>query len=178
MSKKAYGFTVVELMVVVVVIAILAAVSFVIYRGVQDSARNTQRESDIVAIVKSLEAYYAKNGSYPTSTSCGSTTINSTWCTSADASWQNFSTRMASVMSNVPSDPLSLTTTGSPIGTSNRYAYSYLSYNTEICGATNGQWYILYYKRSGGQIDRGDSCDTGTKPTARPAVSSYIGIKR
>ncbi len=65
MVKKAYGFTIVELLIVIVVIAILAAVSIVAYTGIQVRARDTARQSDIRQVQKLVELYYAENGQYP-----------------------------------------------------------------------------------------------------------------
>jgi len=59
------GFTIVELLIVIVVIAILAAISIVAYNGVQQRARDSQRSSDIAAIKKALELYRIDNGGYP-----------------------------------------------------------------------------------------------------------------
>jgi prepilin-type N-terminal cleavage/methylation domain-containing protein len=69
MKKTTSGFTIVELLVVIVVIAILAAVTIVAYNGIQSRARDTQRASDISSILKSLEAYKVINDVYPTATS-------------------------------------------------------------------------------------------------------------
>jgi len=53
MNKR--GFTIVELLIVIVVIAILASISVVAYNGIQTRARDSQRSSDISAIKKALE---------------------------------------------------------------------------------------------------------------------------
>lgn len=49
------GFTLIELMVVVAVIAILATIGLVIFSGVQQRARDAKRQEDVQAIVKGLE---------------------------------------------------------------------------------------------------------------------------
>jgi len=59
------GFTIVELLIVIVVIGILAALVIVTYTGIQQRARDTERKTDINAIHGQVEAYYAQNGSYP-----------------------------------------------------------------------------------------------------------------
>lgn len=73
MTKKAHGFTIVELLIVIVVIAILAAISIVAYTGIQSRARDTTRQSDISQVQKLVQAYYAIHGSYPVTTSSMST---------------------------------------------------------------------------------------------------------
>lgn len=64
-SSKQTGFTVVEMIVVVVVIGILAAISLVSYTTVQQRARDAQRTTDVMEVQKALEKYHAANGIYP-----------------------------------------------------------------------------------------------------------------
>lgn len=56
MKKTAYGFTIVELLIVIVVIAILASISIVAYTGVQERARQSKIDSDIRAILTAIQA--------------------------------------------------------------------------------------------------------------------------
>lgn len=62
------GFTIVELLIVIVVIAILAAISIVAYNGIQDRARNAAAQSAAIQAKKKLEIYKLGdgNGNYPT----------------------------------------------------------------------------------------------------------------
>ncbi len=64
--KTARGFTIVELLIVVVVIAILAAITIVAYNGIASRARDAQLKSDIDSAAKQLAIYNVKNGTYPT----------------------------------------------------------------------------------------------------------------
>lgn len=64
-KKTDSGFTIVELLIVIVVIGILAALVVVTYNGIQQKARDTERKTDINALHGQLEAYQAQNGSYP-----------------------------------------------------------------------------------------------------------------
>ncbi len=59
------GFTIVELLIVIVVIAILAAISIVAYTGIQTRARNSIVEQNLSNTVKALEMYNAEFGNYP-----------------------------------------------------------------------------------------------------------------
>lgn len=63
--KKQKGFTIIELLIVIVVIAILAAVSIVAYNGIQQRARDSERQSEMQTIEKALALYYIDNGGYP-----------------------------------------------------------------------------------------------------------------
>jgi len=59
------GFTIVELLIVIVVIGILAAIVIVAFNGVQQRARDAERTSEIKTIQKKLEVFKAENGYYP-----------------------------------------------------------------------------------------------------------------
>lgn len=76
-KKKASGFTIVELLIVIVVIGILAALVITTYNGIQQKARDTERKTDVNAIHGQVEAYSAQNGKYPTLTEVNDTTFRS-----------------------------------------------------------------------------------------------------
>ncbi len=59
------GFTIVELLIVVVIIGILAAIVIVAYNGVTRNARNSSVQSDIRNFQKKIEVWKVQNGSYP-----------------------------------------------------------------------------------------------------------------
>lgn len=63
-AKKS-GLTTVELLIVIVVIAILAAISIVAYNGVQENARLSTAKNDMANVKKGLMMYKAEKGSYP-----------------------------------------------------------------------------------------------------------------
>jgi prepilin-type N-terminal cleavage/methylation domain-containing protein len=73
--KKDRGFTIVELLIVIVVIAILAAIVIVAYNGVQNRAKTTSAQASAVTLQKKLEAYNASQGSYPAAASA-TTSLN------------------------------------------------------------------------------------------------------
>lgn len=59
------GFTIVELLIVIIVIAILAAIVTVAYNGITTRAFNARVQADIRNVQSLVEAYNAQNGSYP-----------------------------------------------------------------------------------------------------------------
>jgi prepilin-type N-terminal cleavage/methylation domain-containing protein len=67
-GAKQTGFTIVELLIVIVVIAILAAIGMLAYAGVRDRANDSAVRSDLSNISTKLKAYAAENGEYPTTT--------------------------------------------------------------------------------------------------------------
>lgn len=63
--KKDRGFTIVELLIVIVVIAILAAITIVAYNGIQNRAKTSSANAAASNVQKKIESYNAAVGSYP-----------------------------------------------------------------------------------------------------------------
>lgn len=63
-NKK--GFTIIELLIVIVIIAILATIGVVAYGQVQKNARDSKRKSDISSLHTGIEAYSVTAQQYPT----------------------------------------------------------------------------------------------------------------
>ena len=64
-KMKQAGFTIVELLVVIVVIAILAAITITTYRGIQVRAGSTTLKSDLAGAAKQLEIEKVEEDHYP-----------------------------------------------------------------------------------------------------------------
>ncbi|NTW62466.1 prepilin-type N-terminal cleavage/methylation domain-containing protein [Candidatus Saccharibacteria bacterium] len=64
-KKKSHGFSVIELLTVIVIIGVLATVAFLSYSGWNQSVAVTQIKSDLTAIVASMETSRNFNNSYP-----------------------------------------------------------------------------------------------------------------
>lgn len=58
------GFTLVELLTVITIIAVLAGIGLVNFQGVQSKGRDSTRKSDLRALSQALEIYYQKNDAY------------------------------------------------------------------------------------------------------------------
>lgn len=63
--QKQRGFTIVELLIVIVVIAILAAISIAAYRGIQNRANDTAVMNDLSMLSKKIKAFRVVNERYP-----------------------------------------------------------------------------------------------------------------
>jgi prepilin-type N-terminal cleavage/methylation domain-containing protein len=83
--KNSRGFTIVELLIVIVVIGILAALVITTYNGIQQKARDTERKTDVNALHGQIEAYNAQNGKYPTLANVNDSAFRSTNMKGLDA---------------------------------------------------------------------------------------------
>ena len=95
MKKTTSGFTIVELLIVIVVIAILAAISIVAYSGIQDRSRFAKSFNDIQSINKAIKLYQVQNGTYP---------VQASWqyyCTSPSS----FISALSDVVQSIPAAP-------------------------------------------------------------------------
>ena len=82
-SNKTKGFTLVELLIVIVVIAILAAISIVAYNGVTQKARDDERQSNARNLVNAAASYNSEKDKWPTVSEVGS--FNTIKATDANA---------------------------------------------------------------------------------------------
>ena len=131
-AQKQTGFTIVELLIVVVVIAILAAITIVAYNGIQTRARDSSRETAVRSIRTALEMYQAENdGLYPNA--CG--TPNTGCLTSSLAS-----SLVPKYISAIPPDPKSGTTIDYVVGTGQLGYGLYVRYESKaVCKYLVGQ---------------------------------------
>lgn len=84
LKNKKDGFTIVELLIVIVVIGILATLVIVTFTGIQQKGRNAQRQTDINAVDSHVEAFYAQYGFYPTLADIQDATFVSTYLKGLD----------------------------------------------------------------------------------------------
>ena len=69
-ATRRQGFTIVELLIVIVIIGVLAAISIVAYNGVQQRAKNGAIISVASQSIKAIQLYVsAENGQYPSTVS-------------------------------------------------------------------------------------------------------------
>lgn len=65
-SRPEQGFTVIELLIVIVLLLILGSIVALTYSGVQAKNRNGERQTTVNTIQGQMEAYYAQYNKYPT----------------------------------------------------------------------------------------------------------------
>lgn len=65
------GFTIVELLIVIVVIAVLAAIVIITFNGVSNRAYVGRTQSELGSMGKAIQLFQANNGRYPADVSRG-----------------------------------------------------------------------------------------------------------
>jgi type IV pilus assembly protein PilE len=71
------GFTIVELLIVIVIIGILATIGFVAFSGAQNKANKSTAQSTLSQVKSKLGEYYATNNTYPSDKAAVSTFLTS-----------------------------------------------------------------------------------------------------
>lgn len=79
-AKRTTGFTIVELLIVVVVIAILAAITIVAYNGISNRAKASSMQSDLSSASKQIKLFHAEKSTYPVANDCAATPAANTIC--------------------------------------------------------------------------------------------------
>lgn len=143
--KSQKGFTIVELLIVIVVIGILAALVLNTFAGVQKRARDTERQTDVTALSTQLEVYYNDNGKYPLL---------------ADVTTANLKGIDAGALSAPGQSGSSLTATATP--TKDQYGYITYDSATPAVACTTGtdcgaKFKLYYTKEDGGTVVVKDS---------------------
>lgn len=157
--SRTRGFTIVELLIVIVVIAILAAITIVAYNGIQARAKNDQMVSSVRAYYQAFQNYANDNaGNYPTSNGClGQSTYYTSNPCYVGANSYNYSTSLNNALApymnnNSPNFPTDVITSGSNLSSgifyfpgSNYMAFPILNSTScpTIAGATQDaaqQW--------------------------------------
>jgi prepilin-type N-terminal cleavage/methylation domain-containing protein len=134
------GFTIVELLVVIVVVGILATVSIVAYSNMQQRSRTAARVMAIRTIQRGLESYRTIHGHYPpdidigTNQPAGFTPIYGNayeYSVATDDSWMRV-LRQSGSLNNSVLDPIN----------NNNHHFVYISYSTGT-GSCREPFYML-----------------------------------
>ncbi len=99
-ARRYRGFTIIELLVVMAIIAILASGMLALFTSTQEKSRDTRRMEDVRELQKALSLYYIDNNQYPAAAS----TIDLTGSDSVSTTLVNAGTIPA-----IPRDPVTPT---------------------------------------------------------------------
>lgn len=107
------GFTIVELLIIIVIIGILSALALATYSNTQAKARDSQRLSDMKTIEKGLRTYGSINNRFPTASGIHP----GAWEASSDTPGTFLSDLVTGkFLATVPVDPINTTTGGDSEG--------------------------------------------------------------
>ena len=154
-NKK--GFTLVELLVTMTIIAILSTIGYSMYRNAQMTARDSRRKQDFKSLEIGLELYKQQHGHYPYSQPyCGADGSGcdrnqNNWPHSNVGAWSALSGLVPDYLPALPVDPINNTQAcfgAESWSGANCFAYDYwsgLSDNTNFpdCSQGSGQVYVL-----------------------------------
>ena len=96
--RRSTGFTLVEIMVVVVILGILAVLIVPRVLGRSDEARQAAAKHDIATIMQSLKLYRLDNGRYPTNDQGLQSLVTKPTSAPAPSNWKPY-------LDKVPKDP-------------------------------------------------------------------------
>jgi prepilin-type N-terminal cleavage/methylation domain-containing protein len=150
LKRKQSGFTIVELLIVIVVIGILAAIVLTNFANMQRKARNLERETDVKAVAAQLEAYYNNNNKYPQMSDVNS----STWREASNANGERNMTLEAGALKDPrgASDALCATATATCYG----YTVTQADGTTACTDAANDcvKFTLTALKEGGGNVEK------------------------
>ena len=132
-NKTSRGFTLVELLVVVAIIAILAAIALPQFARYRQSAFRNAVRSDIRNAVSAIEAFVANYGGYPNSpATCGPVSTGTTTCDLSDGT--NTDAGAIVVSRNVQLQFNWITDCGTAGGPAGAPGYEIIGTHTQISG--------------------------------------------
>lgn len=161
MKKSTSGFTIVELLIVIVVIAILAAISIVAYTGMQQRAQNTAVINAASSTIRLVQSYLATEGTYPLPV-VGTTVL----CITTDSGCRDASVERTANsvfdqnIATVGQPPRSV-----PVSGDNRYGIT-ATYWPAAGIAPDGPFYLTYYLQ-------GTSQQCGLSGVLNAGISGY-----
>lgn len=168
-SKRTFGFTLLELLVVMAIIGILAAIGIASFSGVQAKARDARRKSDIESFARALEMFYNDNGRYPIITSADDMGSFGAQWTGEGSTW-GFEWTVSdgtTYMSKIPTDPKYTNYRYNPLRVDNGVATEGTAANE-----ANGYWIFAHLENEEDAM----AARIGTTPARYVSGSSHPGL--
>lgn len=164
---KQKGFTIVELLIVIVVIAILATISIVAYSGIQQRAKNTAIVDAASKSLRLVQAYIAANGTYPMAAAVNACVTSTSGCNNGSATIGSYAT-FDNNMATIGTLPRSI-----PAASSNEYGL-WFTYNSGVTlNGVSQPMLILYYLSGTSQKCGVDNVVNYTWPALTSSTTGY-----
>lgn len=150
-SRPSNGFTIVELLIVIVVIAVLASVTVVAFNGIQDRANDSRMKAAMGQFAKAIMIWSNNNGDVPRGGWSSTVALSGTNCTDGTGGWVFAGAYVCSLEDILlaqnliptnfthnlpPNKPYNASTTG-------RYAVMFYP-----CGSNTGRFALYWHLRS------------------------------
>jgi len=149
LKNRNTGFTIVELLIVIVVIAILAAISIVAYNGIQQRANDAQIKAAANDIQKAVQLWYVDVGQQPKSGSGSTGPASGDSCpgTSTTAGWFSSGIYNCSMENLLVSRDLLKNnfTLGLPPNKANNAINGRNTFMMYPCGSYTNQYMLMWY---------------------------------
>jgi prepilin-type N-terminal cleavage/methylation domain-containing protein len=175
MKVNKSGFTLVELLIVIIVIGILSGIVLVTYNGLQARARDTRRMADLQNIAEAIGSYRAKYGNdVSTGSGCGYGGDGFGWFNYTGSSYpKSILTCLTEkgYLSSSIIDPFNCATTtdGPPC---KQQGYAYMKY-TSGSGDTSVTCVYAHLEASGSTSDLTDSSNPCYSASSSTVATSY-----
>lgn len=153
-NPSSHGFTLIELMITITIIAILTAAGIFTYTSAQGRARDAKRKSEMEQYKNALEVYANKNnGFYPSQTAATGAQLSTTVCTNLG-------------LTKCAEDSL--------FGNNAAYHYNYQSDGTGG-GSVTGTQYVIWGPLENAAGDYWVFCSNGKSGKVTGAPSTTLG---
>lgn len=127
-DRRSGGFTLLEVIIVMVIISTLIGIGTLSYMTVQKSGRDSARQSDLTRMQGALELYYSDSHAYPTLGDCSS----DLWVEATDLEDSLVPAGDKSYLDELPCDPLD-DSESATCASGDGAAYYYCQFNDSGC---------------------------------------------
>ncbi len=171
-----HGFTIAELLIVIIVVAILAAITIVAFSGIQQRTKNTAKIANVEQAIKLIRLYKTENEEYPRSG-------GGTWCLTQDNACTGYDGTVSAndntaLMNDLKRYGGPPTSASDKIETGGRYGIQYLYASNRTLSSQPNPVLIIYWLDGINQVCAGavggmvSVADSGTANDFVPANRS------
>lgn len=173
---KNRGFTIVELLIVIIVVAILAAVTVVAFNGTQQRARDAQRKSDVAQIAKLLKVWSADRGPMRTGSGCGSSGNGDGWFNVQNGTTYPVSMMNCLINAGITNANIKDPSNVQSCSNGNTACRTYMKYTCTVSGSTRTSIFANLETPPDPAMDMATAC-SGTAVSTNYGMNYYVNIE-